>query len=264
MHSRFACSTACQGREPPPLPRVAVVTRVVVIVLAVAMVETACAERPHSGPITKTQEDAAERLKETVAATLEAKSFRVEVRAACPPGDEVAVISFDYVAPDRLRTQTLMCSSPLETNEQLQGESANIRIGESLYLSVPGRPGFFSRISVPTPLSVRDFLPGLDWALGAQNVEQSGEFFTFSFPREGLAPGGSGEARVSLGRLARLKLDYEQQEGDRVTDTYTFSMFGSVIIKTPPEARVVPFEPSLAPWVRGSIRESSRDTQGSE
>jgi hypothetical protein len=223
------------------------VTRVVVTVFALAMGGTACAERPRSGPATTGKPDAAARLKKAVAATLEAKSFRVEVKAACPPGSKVAAFDFQYLAPDRLRTRTSKCLSPVDPTEASTEEPAGIRIGKTVYSPVPGRPGFFARISVAADISVGDFLPGMEWALGAESVEQGAEGFTFSFPPEGLAPGGEGEARVSEGRLVWLAIHYEQ-EGERVTDTYTFSMFSSVpAIEAPSEDRVVPYETGLPP-----------------
>jgi hypothetical protein len=227
----------------PETRRVSTTTRQVVTVVVLTAAVSACAPRQGSAPDVSSGNEAGAQLREAATATLRMRSFRATITTTGGPGLEETTTVVDYEAPDRMRLVQTAMSPSLPPIEPL----VQIAISTTSYFSVPGRPGFFFRLTVPTDATVGLVLTPLRALLQASDVEQDGPVFTFSIPAFQELPSGPGEARISQGRIVSLTMQPEF-DGLEIRYEYTFSMFDSAPPVTPPaKDRIVPYEPAGFP-----------------
>jgi hypothetical protein len=189
----------------------------------------------------------AARFREAIETTSEFESLHAELRVRVDGRGADVRSSFDYQAPDRLRT--------IEGSEL--GTLETLLIGSRTFVELPDRRGFFREGGAATahndPQSV---FAGLKEAI---DVTHDGSGFTFRLRPGPLVPAiADGKVVVRGMHLVGLTLGYEFEHED-IELSYTFSRFGDAdAVNPPPLDRVVEGESGTV----GACRDDGTPPEG--
>lgn len=176
-------------------------------------------------------------LRNAARSTLESDSWHTLRQTPDSSGSVGTRTEFEYVAPDRLHSVTQSRDSTEES----------FVIGTDYYLPLLDQPGKFFRQTAPLEATIGSFLAPLRLVTEVESSRVEGRLFSFSFPASNGMPAGSGEAKISNGRVVRLALFFKGDAASLSAD-YNYSDFGTVgPIRRPPPEAVVPFEMGALP-----------------